>query len=124
MISSFYNYAREYPPILVRLLARKKSGPPLTTAEISWFSAGALSEYEVNTISALTDWDSVPFGKMRAFLVACGTSFTDPASMNRKRVYLKQEHKFLYLRKSHEFETILKPLVLKYRQHIAKEIKR
>jgi len=77
----------------------------------------------VNAISQCLDWESVPFGKMRAFLVGCGMDFTDPKEMNRKKVYLKLEHKFLYLRKSPEFETILRPLIVKWREHVASKIK-
>lgn len=121
---TFYQHARDFPPILVRLLARKKNGPPLTNREIAYHVGGMLSDYDVSSISQCTDWDSVPFGKMRAFLVGCGMDFTDPVAMNRKKVYLKREHKFIYLRKSPEFETILKPLIARYRDHIANTFKR
>jgi hypothetical protein len=121
-MTSFYQYARNYPPILVRLLARKKNGPPLTTAQIAWLAAGYLTEYEVNNISQCTDWDSIPFGQMRAFLISCGMNFTDTVAMNRKKVYMKLPHKFHYLKKSPEWETVLKHLVARYREHIASKI--
>ena len=136
-VITFYQYAREYPPVIVRLLARRKNGPPLTTHEIAARSIPSgkitykdllndgsfLSPYEVNAISECLQWDTIPFGKMVSFLRACGMDFTDPKEMNRKKVYLKLEHKFLYLRKSPEFETILRPLIVKWREHVASKIK-
>ncbi|HXJ60732.1 MAG TPA: hypothetical protein VNU68_29155 [Verrucomicrobiae bacterium] len=122
---SFYQYAREYPPILVRLLARHKGGLPLTTSEISCRCAGhgwPMSSYRIGIISSALDWDEIPFGEMQAFLLACDVDFTDPVAMNRKKTYLKSQHKFRYLIKSPEFHTILKPLVARYREHIEKQI--
>lgn len=121
-MSTFYQYTREFPPILVRLLARRKNGPPLTTQDIAWHVPSMLTDYEINTISQCTDWDSVPFGKMHAFLVGCGMDFTDPVAMNRKKTYLRSAHKFGYLRKSPEFETILKPLIARYRDYLANKL--
>jgi hypothetical protein len=83
-----------------------------------------MSAYKIGIISMGLDWEDIPFGEMRAFTASCGMNFCDPEAMNRKRVYLKQQHKFKYLQRSPEWETILKPLVIRYRQHIAKEIRK
>jgi len=121
-MTSFYTHARNFPPVLVRLLARRKGGPPLTASEIAYFSQGVLSEFDVNYISKETSWDNVQFGQMKAFTTACGVDFTSRAQMNRTAVYLKLPHKFHYLRKSYEWETVLKPLVARYREFIASKI--
>ena len=134
---NYYDYARHYPPILVRLLARKRNGPALTTAEITQKMVVAYYEnhgeprfllthvfgaYTVNSISSELKWDTIEFGVMRAFLTACDMDFTDSTAMNRKAAYMRLKHKFIYLRKSPEFETVLKPLIIRYRAHIEKKI--
>lgn len=125
---SYYTYAEQYPPILVRLLARHKNGPPLTTTEISQRVASygwPMSAYRIGLISMEVDWEFIPFGEMRAFLHACDMDFTDRVAMKRKQEYMKMEAKtakFTYLNKSPEWETILKQLVVRYRQHIAEKM--
>jgi hypothetical protein len=121
-MTSFYTHARNFPPVLVRLLARRKGGPPLTTAEIVERSQGSLDAYQVMSISASTSWDEIPFGRMKAFIVACQVDFTSRSQMNRTFVYLKLPHKFRYLQSSPEWENILKTLVALYRAHIASKI--
>jgi hypothetical protein len=126
---SYHTYAEQYPPILVRLLARHRNGAPLTTAEISARVAQQgwpMSAYLIGNISASLDWDDIPFGAMRAFLAACEMDFTDRAAMQRKRVYMKmtvKTAKFTYLQKSPEWESVLRPLAIRYRAYIAERIK-
>ncbi len=113
---SYHQHAKDYPPCLVRLLARKKGGPPLTTAEIT--TRSGLSEYTVLSIGWSLSWDLIPFGWMTAFLDACGMNFDDPVAMNRKKCYLRTPNKFKYLRRSAEWDTVLKPLVARYREYL------
>ncbi len=115
-MNSFWSVAKKLPPCLVRLLARHKNGPPLTTREIVERSQGLLDSYQVSVISQAISWDYIPFGQMRAFLLACDVDFCDRTEMNRKLVYLKIQHKFAYLRKSPEWETVLKPLAIQFRE--------
>jgi hypothetical protein len=121
---SFYSYAEKYPPILVRLLARHRNGPPYTTAEIS--KRAGISEYVVNSISQEVNWDMILFSHMRAFLAACDCDFTDFKAMDRKDAYMRVKFKaakFEYLHDSPEWDYVLKPLVLRYREYLAGKIK-
>lgn len=115
-MTSFYTHADRFSPILCRLLARRKNGPPLTTLEIAQRSG--LSAFDVTAISMSKSWDDIPFAKMRSFLRAIEMDFCDSTAMNRKRMYLRSSNKFKYLQKSFEWETVLKPLALAYRQTI------
>ena len=120
-MTSFYIHARNFPPVLVRLLARRRNGPPLTTAEI--VSGSGLDWYTVNAISFALSWDNIPFSQMERFIKACDCDFTSRTAMNRKACYMKlRGHRFLYLRKSSEFETVLRPLVERWRAHIGSKI--
>jgi hypothetical protein len=121
-MNSFWKVAEKYPPILVRLLARHKNGPPLSTSEIVNRCAAEgwpMSSYIVGMISSATTWDNIPFGEMRVFLSACDMDFCDRDDMNRKAAYLRSvKHRFGYLSQSPEFLTVLRPLALRYREHI------
>ena len=139
---SYYTYAEKYPPCLVRLLARHKGGPPLTTEQISesmvkhWYTHGGnprmtlsiqpFSGYVVNAISQELTWNNIEFGAMRAFLAACECDFTDFKTMDRKDAYMRVKFKtakFDFLHRSPEWETVLQPLVLRYRQFLSEKIK-
>lgn len=119
-MTSFWHHAETFPPILVRLLARSKGGPPLTTEEIAQRSGGELNEWDVMAISSCPNWDAIPLGRMRAFLRATDTDFCDRTAMKRKTAYLRTKHKFRYLIRSSEWETILRPLSMKFRQQQTK----
>jgi hypothetical protein len=120
-MNSFWSIAEKYPPILVRLLARHKNGPPLTTAEIA--ECAQMKGYVINIISQELSWDCVEFGAMRAFLFACDMDFCDRDDMNRKTAYLRSvKHRFGYLSQSPEFLTVLRPLALRYREHIKSKL--
>ncbi len=82
-----------------------------------------MSSYMVGVISSALDWEEIPHGQMRVFLAACRIDFCDRKSMNRVSVYLKTKHKFTYLIRSPEWETVLRPLVSKWREHIEKKLK-
>ncbi len=119
-MTSFWKHAEKYPPCLVRLLARHRNGPPLTTTDI--VGRSGLDHYTVSAISFSVSWDDIRFGQMEAFLLACDCDFTNRAAMNRKAVYLKLPRKFHYLKRSPEWESVLQHLVARYREHLASKI--
>ncbi len=119
-MTSFWSYANRYPPCLVRLLARHRGGPPLTTSDI--VGRSGLDHYTVSAISWSISWAEVPFGQMERFLKGCNIDFCDRKSMNRVACYMKLKHRFLYLRRSPEFEPILRLLVSRWREHLASKI--
>lgn len=120
---NFWSYAEKYPPILCRLLARRKNGPPYTTDELVERVDGWLVCYEINSISWELSWSNVKFGCMHTFLHACGVDFCNAGQMNRIAVYMKLKGKFRYLSRSPEFESILRPLAQRYHDHIGRKIK-
>lgn len=111
----------EYPPILVRLLARGSRGGPLSAQQIAM--RNPLFPYEVEAISQQTSWAGVPVDKAIAFLKACGVDFADRRQMRRIRQRLLKEPKtpggrFAYLKRSPEWESYFKPLLQRYVSHL------
>lgn len=81
-----------------------------------------LNEYEVGTLSAMTDWKGVDIYTLRTFTEACGVDLTDPRSMKRVTVYLRGKTvkgirmpvRFDYLRRSPEWTTLFQPLMRRW----------
>lgn len=116
---TFWQYCDNFPPILVRLLARQSYGPPLTTAEIVKRAAerSRLTLIKVEIISELCDWSTVPFGDMRAFLHGCNSDFCDSKAKRRADSYLRKNPSFAYLEKSPLFKTYYQPLLKSWHDH-------
>ncbi len=103
-MSVFYQRIDKYPPVLVRLMARKPrangSGNgtrPLSTCEIA--SLSGLPPSMVEGLSHATTWKGVDVYTVRDFTVACGVDFTNPLHMKRLSQYLHRRGAFHYLRK-------------------------
>lgn len=110
-LKGFWKRAHQYPPFVVRLLARKRNGPWYTGDEIA--DRCSLTSYEVSVISVQTSWDDIPLGKMREFLKGCGLDFTDVRCMNRVQTYLTTKNRFHYLKSNETFRKIYAPLLAK-----------
>lgn len=104
---TFWEYAHRYPPILVRLLARKPSGEALGVAEI--LRASRLTYSEVECISQKMDWSGVDLPTMQSFLSGCRLDFCDRKTMNRVNTYLRQP-KWLHLRRHPLWATYYSPM--------------
>lgn len=120
---NFWKTADQFPPVLVRLLARHPKGKPLTVAEI--VARSCLDAWQVESISRLTSWRGVDLPTMRAFLDGCGIDFCDGATMHKVREYLRvrrngQRPNFKYLRTSPDYQTIYYPLYQLYIESITK----
>ena len=103
-MSVFYERIDKYPPVLVRLMARKPRAAgcgngtrPLTTKEIANLSGLTVSMVE--GLSHSTTWRGVDVYTVRDFTVACGVDFTNPLHMKRLSQYLHKRCAFHYLRK-------------------------
>jgi hypothetical protein len=112
---TFWERAEQYPPCLVRLLARHKRGLPLTDVEIA-NRGKSLSPYEVHLIARERVWYFVQVGNMRAFLDGCGIDFCNSEDMNRIGCYLRQVatgkcKMSAYLRRAPHFKTELQHLI-------------
>lgn len=101
-----------FPPIICRLLARRKVSAttvvPMTDAEIC--AASGLSIGEVKGLSWLKSWDGVGVDIMLAYSKACGVDFDDPISMKRNWAFLAKTGSATHLRRSPDWKTFYAPL--------------
>lgn len=107
------------PPLACRLLARKRTpqgGTVAIGAEAIALSAG-MSVTEVNSLSWLTSWESVPVDKARRFSIACGVDFTNRLIMKRQIAYIRRSPTFKYLKKSPDWNIVFKPMMIAFRKH-------
>lgn len=120
-MSNFFQTAERYPPVLVRILARKK-GRAMTSGEIAnaTFDHGTrLSHFEVEAISKQINWNGVSFDAVKSFLLACNLDFTSRADINRIETYLRKNgHKpsFRYLTSDPNWKTYYLPLLVQWRK--------
>lgn len=109
MKTTFWTRCERFPPVLVRLLARHKHGPPLTDGEIA--QASGLPIHQVACISASTDWRGIDLPTARQFTVACGVDFTNAKDMERVESYMRMRPTWKYLRKDKAWATFYQPLI-------------
>lgn len=119
-MTSFWSTALRYPPILCRLLARKKNGPPLTEQEIA--ARAKLSTLEVHLLSKETSWDDVHLGTMKKFLAGCGLDFCNRADMKRIDAYRRSQPTWKYLRRSGQWLSYYEPLLKTYAASLSKQV--
>lgn len=117
MSLTFWKKADLFPPVRVRLLARRcPGGPPLTGTEIA--QRTGLSQMTVAAISQQTDWRGIDLPTMRLFLGACGLDFENAVALKRANNYLRGKIKkgvrvlprLTYLQNSPSWESEFRPL--------------
>lgn len=109
----FWKRVSRFPPILCRLLARHRYGPPLTNEEIAQRSG--LPLLYVAALSQETSWDVASLRAFRQFTRGCGVDLLDSKIMRRIEGYLsKRPVSFKYLRTSPQWTTTFKPLLARY----------
>lgn len=116
---------KRFPPVVVRLLARKTVpvGGGFTTfamsdAEIA--KASRLSISRVKSLSWCVSWDDISVSDMRAFTVACGVDFADPIAMRKFTRYLKSKHRFAYLKRDRDW-AYYKKLIDVYTEYLSEQ---
>lgn len=114
---NFYDKANKIPPILARLLARKKNGPPLSDIEIA--DRSGMSILKVHCISQSLSWDDISIIEMRNFLRACDVDIEDPEQFNRVVAYMRKAT-WKYLRTSPLWRTYYLPLIQRYMASLKK----
>jgi hypothetical protein len=118
--TTFWDRMEALPPILIRLLA-KEGKEPMTTAEIA--ANSGLDKAKVIAISWSTTWAGIDMPTMKAFLVGCDRDFTDYAVWKKIRNYITNKNAtFKYLRRSPEFDKLLKPLSDAYAAHLENQV--
>lgn len=118
-MTTFWLKSERYSPIFCRLMARKKNGPPLTDIEIAEKS-GALSPYQVQSLSKCVSWVGIDLPTMRAFLVGCGMDFENRSAMKRVNNYLRNKPTWKFLRTSPLWVTLYEPMIQRWRSNVGR----
>ena len=104
----------EFPPALVRCLAREKvkgkSCQALSDEEVALASSG-LDVGIVRGISKQLTWDSVPIGLARKFCKGCNFDPLDSKDRNRAGALMRSNTQFAYLKSHPHWERTFLPLV-------------
>ena len=117
-----------FPPILCRLLARHKNGPPLSTEEIVQRSAkhstleNALGHNKVEYISDSDNWRGIEIFDALAFMHGCRVDLTNPKNVRWIKDYLSKTPSLKYLRTSADWQTSHLPRLIKWRKSYGKTI--
>jgi hypothetical protein len=102
------NLLQSFPPILVRLLARRKGGAPLSDGDIA--AGSGLELPLVSYISQMTDWGRVSVYEASHFCRGCGLSWDDAKAWRRVTDYLRKRPTFKYLSRSDDWQSLYKPM--------------
>jgi hypothetical protein len=108
-----------FPPIVIRLLARRRLGTrtvPLTVAQIA--AQSGLSVGEINALSRLTSWAEVTVDSMAAFTRGCGCNLDDRDWLRKNTAYMAGVRSApRYLRQSSDWETVFQPMIAAWLRH-------
>jgi hypothetical protein len=102
---------KNFPPILVRLLARKDY-QPLSSGYIAAMSGLGIPQVEF--ISQQTDWKEVRLPDAFDFLRGCGLAIDDAAAWRRAMDYLSKRPTFRYLRAHDQWESYFEPMLKRW----------
>ena len=114
---NLFGHLENYPPCLIRLLARRKSGRPLSTGEIANASLTPktrLSTFEAESIAQQTDWRGVDIYQIQAFLQGCNCDLSNTKELHRIKCYLQSQPTFRYLRADDQWKPYYLPLLKKW----------
>lgn len=100
---TIWNKLEKFPPVLIRLLARK-GGEAMTDREIVAASNGNLDLADVRRLSYLVSWEDVGLAQLRVFCLACNADLDDRITFRRLNRYMK-DPKFEHLRRSKQWPT-------------------
>lgn len=103
----------DYPPALIRLLARKQFSPKHVRA-MSDQEVAVCAEMpvaEVRRISMMTSWDALVLSKIKAFCSGCNFDPFDCYDRNRARAYIRSSAKFSYLKQSGHWTDTFLPII-------------
>jgi hypothetical protein len=114
---TFWKYLEDFPPPLVRILARRSQGRintvPLTDEEIA--IGGQFPLERVREIMFSTSWEAIPFGEVKRFLVGCSFDPTDYQHRHRATAYARGG-KYKYWTKSPMYQSHFVPLFRKLKE--------
>jgi hypothetical protein len=113
MNTGFFQRTEDFRPILVRLLARRKNGPPVTADELS--NRSGLPLQKIQDISWAPGWEEITVSDMKSFIVACEVNFESARSMSRVYTYLQSKPEFEYLRVHQNWKSVWLPMLARWR---------
>ena len=103
----------KFPPVLVRLLARR----PIATKHVRAISdeevaiGAGLTLDKVKHISRQTAWSSIPIGDAESFCKGCGFDPFNCYDRNRALAYCRTQPSYTYLKVSPYWDNTFKPLI-------------
>jgi len=104
----------QFPPPLVRCLARRKmrgrAVRALSDQEVAIQSDG-LTTLEVRAVSSTEDWDSISIGTAKSFCKGCGFDPLSAQDRNGAGAYMRSNPQFVYLKNHAHWKTTFLPLV-------------
>ena len=99
---SSWGYFGLYPPVAVRLYARRKVAcrrvVALSDEEIAMSSGLSLSK--IRELSRMITWDDITMSDARLFCIGCNFDPTNSEDRNRAESYQRMGGTFAYLRRS------------------------
>lgn len=107
---------QNFPPVLVRLLARHRYGRPFSGDEIAETSDLILPH--VQTYSWHTHWSHIGVTDALKFMDGCGLGIDDHQAWRRTVGYLNHKPTFRYLRASPDWERFYKLLLTHWRKSL------
>ena len=114
---SMWERLNEFPPPLVRCLAREKlrgrAVRALTDQEVA-LASGGLTTGDVRDISKSRNWDEITIKKARLFCKGCMFDPLSAADRNRAGAYMRTNPRFTFLRNHPHWESTFLPLVKLY----------
>lgn len=116
MKRTFWVKLTEFPPIVCRLLARipTETGGVRAMTAVEIADRAGISEMEVNSLSWMTSWDSVPVTKVRAFTEACGVDLTSREKLRVHVAYVRGSGSWKYLKQSPDWRAVYEPMIKAY----------
>lgn len=117
---SIWDKLNRFPPIVCRLLARRKlaSGGVVALSSEEIAQRSGMTVMEVNSLSWQSSWDDVSISKLRVFSKACGVDFTNSIVLREQAAYMRNNPSFKYLRKNEQWDSLYKPMILSYLNHV------
>lgn len=110
---SFWTRSEQFPPILIRLLAKWRHGGPMTDTEIA--ERAGLPVGTVLILGQCTAWDGIDIPTARKFMLGCGFDIEKRSEYKRVTAYLqKRPVTWQYLRKSPWWKDYFQPMMLRY----------
>jgi hypothetical protein len=117
-MSTPWRKLNEFPPPLVRCLAREKlkgkAVRALSDEEVA-LGSGSLTVMEVQAVSRQVSWDSIPIGIAKAFCKGCLFDPFSAGDRNRAGAYMRSNPQFTFLKCHPHWQKTFLPLVKLYK---------